>query len=162
MTPITARAFSKALASNTSLVSLDLSRNFIGDETGAQLANMLEKNQTLTRLQLEDTGIGHETAVSLGNSLRSNRTLAFLSLQSNNLTADGRNNSGINALATMLEYNNTIVYLSLFRTKIGHEGGLMLARNIQVLSLYFSLYFSVAICIQLNFYIYIISSNIQV
>ena len=128
-----ARALGKALAFNTSLTALDLSRNPIGDVSGQRLAQALYSNRFIVKLELEETRVGVATAQEFGKSLRQNNVLSFLNLENNPLTEGGHNYDGVRDLAAMLPHNRALTSLNLWRTQLGPEGGKLLAskRGIQ-------------------------------
>ncbi|CAF1191592.1 unnamed protein product [Adineta steineri] len=53
------------------------------------LANALQENTTLISLSLRDNNIGDKGAKYLGEALRNNRTLAILDLEYNNISVQG-------------------------------------------------------------------------
>ena len=63
------RALAEALETNSTLTSLDLSRNGIGAEGAARLAAALKKNSTMTSLDISRNDIGPEGAESLATAL---------------------------------------------------------------------------------------------
>ncbi|XP_015771028.1 PREDICTED: protein NLRC5-like isoform X2 [Acropora digitifera] len=72
-----------ALRVNTSLTSLDLSENFIGDKGANSLSEALRVNISLTYLDLGGNSIGNEGAHSLSEALRVNTSLTSLRLDGN-------------------------------------------------------------------------------
>ena len=79
------RALAAALEKNSTLTSIDLSYNNIGDEGVASMAAALEKNSTLTSIDLRANDIGVEGAASLAAALEKNSTLTSLDLQLNEI-----------------------------------------------------------------------------
>ena len=69
-----------ALKVNTSLTSLNLDGNSIGDEGANSLSEALRVNTSLTSLDLRDNSIGDEGAHSLSEALRVNTSLTSLDL----------------------------------------------------------------------------------
>ena len=74
-----------ALRVNTSLTSLDLSRNAIGDEGASSLSEALKVNTSLTSLCLFYDYISDEGASSLSEVLRVNISLTSLDLSCNSI-----------------------------------------------------------------------------
>eukprot|EP00667_Euglena_gracilis_P029289 EG_transcript_38535 len=78
-----------ALKDNTSLQSIDLSGNDIGDDGTAFLADALKGNTTLKEINLDQNVIGPEGAVHLNALLKGNTTLHSISLADNVLGSTG-------------------------------------------------------------------------
>ena len=74
----------------TTLKSLDLGDNQIGDEGGVAIAKALSVNTTLTDLNLMWNQIGDEGGIAIGEALKVNTTLTTLSLQTNALGREGK------------------------------------------------------------------------
>ncbi|CAM9950043.1 unnamed protein product [Ascophyllum nodosum] len=128
---ITARALAKAMWTNTSLTSLDLSCSGIDDQAGAYIARLLKRNTALGTLSLGSNQLGTSACRAFGDSLCSNTTLRSLSLESNRLTQHGADSSGVQALADMLGKNNTLISINLWRCALGAEAGTALTRGIE-------------------------------
>lgn len=128
---ITARALAKAMWTNTSLTSLDLSCNGIDDAAGAYIAHLLKRNTALVNVALGSNQLGVFACRAFGESLCSNSTLKCLSLESNPLTGDGANISGIRALADMFTKNSTLTSVNLWRCALGTEAGAALSRGME-------------------------------
>ncbi|CAM9559662.1 unnamed protein product, partial [Scytosiphon promiscuus] len=128
---ITARALAKAMWTNASLTSLDLSCNGIDDAAGAYVARLLKRNSALVNVALGSNRLGALACRAFGESLCSNSTLRCLNLESNPLTGDGANFSGIRALADMFCKNSTLTSVHLWRCALGSEAGAALSRGIE-------------------------------
>ncbi|CAM9355293.1 unnamed protein product, partial [Hapterophycus canaliculatus] len=128
---ITARALAKAMWTNTSLTSLDLSCSGIDDAAGAYVARLLKRNNALVNVALGSNGLGVFACRAFGESLCSNSTLKCLNLESNPLTGDGENISGIRAVADMFGKNTTLTSVNLWRCALGPEAGATISRGIQ-------------------------------
>jgi hypothetical protein len=140
---VTCRAMSKTIALNTSLVTLDLSRNDLTDSTGDSLAKILHTNTSIIKLDLGGNRLGPKTAAAFGEGLAANETLCSLNLEGNPLTGEfaqehgevsvrgHANYSGVQKLAESLATNNSLTYLNLWRTGLGHSGGGALAKSMQ-------------------------------
>ena len=116
-----------ALRANTSLTSLDLSRNSIDDEGANSLCQALKVNTSLTSLSLGLNSIGDEGAHSLSEALRVNTSLTSLVLVKN-VIRDG----GANFLSEALKVNTSLTSLDLFGNFIGDEGAASLSEALRV------------------------------
>lgn len=128
---ITARALAKAMWTNTSLTSLDLSCNGIDDPAGAYIARLLKRNTALVNVALGSNQLGAFACRAFGESLSTNATLKSLSLESNPLTRDGEDTSGIRALADTFGRNSTLTSVNLWRCALGAEAGTALSRGME-------------------------------
>ena len=138
---VLARAVSKVIKINQSLVSLDLSRNQLTDNSGVFLAKMVEGNSCLVKLELEANHLGPLTARAMGEALITNETLTFMNMEGNPLTGDfaqqhgnvkGHTDySGVQNLGESLAQNQSLTYLNLRRTGLGHQGGSAIAKALQ-------------------------------
>jgi Ran GTPase-activating protein (RanGAP) involved in mRNA processing and transport len=70
----------QALQINSTLTTLDLYDNEIGDEGAKHLAQTLQINRTLTTLHLYSNQIGAEGAEHLAEALQVNTTLTMLTI----------------------------------------------------------------------------------
>ena len=127
---ITCRALAKAMWNNTSLTSLDLSRNQLSDFACSTIARMLRRNESLKKLELDENFLGPRACNAFADALPANKTLTLLSLESNPLTKNGADNSGISALARSLGSNATLTSLSLWRGGILPDAGHELAQGL--------------------------------
>ena len=123
-----------ALRVNTSLSSLGLSGNSIGCEGANSLAQALRVNTSLFSLDLFLNSIGYEGANSLAHALRVNTSLSSLDLHKNTI-----GNEGANSLAQALRVNTSLSSLDLSRNSIGYEGANSLAQALRVNTSLFSL-----------------------
>lgn len=128
---ITARALAKAMWTNSSLTSLDLSRNNIDDFGGAYIAKLLKRNSSLVKLELDCNGLGSMSCRALAESLAVNTTLKHLSLEANQLTAGGKDGGGFSMLTQVLKQNTSITGLNFWRCDLGLEAGNELAAGIE-------------------------------
>jgi Ran GTPase-activating protein (RanGAP) involved in mRNA processing and transport len=112
------RQLVNALASNTTLTSLDVGNNQIGDEGAKALA----ANATLTSLDVWSNQIGDEGA----KALATNATLASLKVRYNQIGDEGAKALAANATLTSLNIGNNL---------IGAEGAKALAANATLTSL---------------------------
>ena len=120
-------AFSQALAANTSLTTLDLSQNSIGDEGATSLSQALALNTTLTTLTLSQNSIGTEGATSLSQALAVNTSLTTLHLSWNSIGA-----VGANLLSQSLAVNTSLTTLTLSHNSIGAEGATSFSQALAV------------------------------
>ena len=79
----------QALATSTTLTTLDLYKNQVGAEGAGRLAESLASNFTLTSLDLYGNQMGDEGAGRLAEALPSNSTLTTLDLSWNQLGDEG-------------------------------------------------------------------------
>ncbi len=79
------RLLIEALNVNSTLRSLDLSSNVVGEQAGVLLAAVLRQNTTLQSLRLSSCGITEAGVVALVEALSSNQTLLSLDLGGNSL-----------------------------------------------------------------------------
>ena len=102
-------ALAAALAGNTTLVTLQLDVNSVGDEGAQALAELLAAPRCgLRTLHLNGNRIGAAGAAALAGALRRNTTLQHLSLGGNNIGV-----AGATVLADALQGNRTLVSLSM-------------------------------------------------
>ena len=118
---------SLALKVNTSLTSLFLSFNSIGDEGANSLSEALRVNTSLTSLKLSNNSIGDEGAKSLSEALRLNTSLSSLDLCHNSI-----GDEGANSLSEALRVNTSLTFLELSANSIGDEGATSLSEALRV------------------------------
>ena len=82
-------AVAQALARNTTLTTLDLGYNRLGEDGGNAVAHALERNTTLTNLNLEDNDLGDVFAMAVARALEKNTTLTALNLSRNSVGEHG-------------------------------------------------------------------------
>lgn len=130
-----AECLSNALINNTSLLSLDLSWNGIGDRGAECIARALLKNKTLLKLNLRGNQIGDKGAECLSNALSNNNSLISLDLSSNGNVLHGFGTKGFEHLARTLLKNTTLQTFDLrsyrFRDRAQSQGALFLCQAIQ-------------------------------
>ena len=122
-----ASSLSEALRVNTSLTSLDLSENSIGDEGASSLSEALRVNTSLTSLDLSENSIGDEGASSLSEALRVNTSLTSLDLSDNSI-----GDEGASSLSEALRVNTSLTSLDLRDNFIGDEGASSLSEALRV------------------------------
>ncbi len=124
------REISKALNSNRSLMSLDISDNFIEEEDALAFVRVEKKRNKMTSLGLGKCGIGPRGASEISLALSSHLpSLTKLNLSGNHLIGD----EGAASLATALLANKTLQCLQLCNASISYLGaeaiGSALQRN---------------------------------
>ena len=103
------------LKSSTTLETINLSDNTIGDEDAKALADALKTNKTLHTLDLSGNEIGDTGAKALADALKINTTLHALDLGYNSITEEG-----VKAIAQMLIADNTtLLYIDLSKSLFG-------------------------------------------
>lgn len=112
-------AIANALEVNSALLYLTLSFNNIGKRGTAALSNALKRNRTLTALNLNNNGIDPKL---LAEAFRSNNVLVKVMLHCNNIY-----NEGAEVIADALKSNSVLTWLSLNINKIGDTGAAALA-----------------------------------
>ncbi|KAF9375877.1 hypothetical protein BGX21_003661 [Mortierella sp. AD011] len=116
------RVLINSLKTNTTLTTLNLGDNSIGNEGALALPEALKTNTTLIPLRLQDNSIGKEGALALSEALKTNTSLITLELGGNSI---GR--GGALALSEALKTNTTLVTLRLPWNSIGKEGALAMS-----------------------------------
>ncbi|KAF9541189.1 hypothetical protein EC957_003322 [Mortierella hygrophila] len=106
----------------STLTTLDLRDNSIGDNGAQVLSEALKTNLTLATLDLEETSIESNGAQALSEALKVNSTLTTLDLRRNSIR-----DTGAQALSEALKVNSTLTTLDLGRTMIGSAGAKALA-----------------------------------
>ncbi|NGX38634.1 MAG: hypothetical protein K1000chlam2_01810, partial [Chlamydiae bacterium] len=119
-----AKALAASLLINQSLLKLDLSDNDIADERAKALAPFLEKNQTLLKLDLSSNDIADERAKALAASLEKNQTLLELDLRHNQI-----GDKSTEAFAKALEKNQSLQKLDLRFNFTGNKGTQAIAKS---------------------------------
>ncbi|KAG0337115.1 hypothetical protein BG000_005814 [Podila horticola] len=79
----------RVLKTNSTLTTLNLGMNSIGDNGGLALAETLKINSTLTTLDLESNSIEDNGAQVLSDALKTNSTLTALKLPNNSIGDNG-------------------------------------------------------------------------
>ena len=145
---ITGRLFAKALWDvKIRLVDVNLAGMDLLDITGSYLCRALHNNKTIQKLYLNENQLGSQTCVALRESIQHNTTLKCLVLDSNPLLGSNdeigkveccctccdhnEDLTAVNALVNMVETNNHLVSLSLWRCNLGPRAGKAFASAIQ-------------------------------
>jgi Ran GTPase-activating protein (RanGAP) involved in mRNA processing and transport len=142
------------LAQNSSLTTLNLAGNYIGDDGAKALSAALAQNSSLTTLNLTDNEIGADGAQALGAALAQNSSLTTLNLSYNkigddalvaavaqssslttlNLSCNEIGDNGAQALGAALAQNSSLTTLNLDYNEIGDEGAKALADSFEPIS----------------------------
>ena len=122
-----AHSLSEALRLNTSLTSLDLPLNFICNKEASSLSEALIVNTSLTSLGLSQNYIFAEGAFFLSEALKVNNSLTSLDLSDNSIADDGAN-----SLSEALKVNASITVLNLSDNRIKNEGANSLSEALKV------------------------------
>eukprot|EP01122_Echinamoeba_exundans_P000687 TRINITY_DN10609_c0_g1_i1.p1 TRINITY_DN10609_c0_g1~~TRINITY_DN10609_c0_g1_i1.p1 ORF type:complete len:614 (+),score=101.42 TRINITY_DN10609_c0_g1_i1:101-1942(+) len=122
--PAAIAAFSTALASNTSLVHLDLSSTTA--ELAPQITAGLAANRSLQTFILRHCSISDTEATYLARALKQNRTLTHLDVEYNEIGV-----AGMVELSSALSQNDTIARLNVAHNEIGDVGAIALAEVLQ-------------------------------
>ncbi|KAG0046352.1 hypothetical protein BGZ83_008494, partial [Gryganskiella cystojenkinii] len=87
--PSGTQALAEALKTNSTLTTLCLQSNSIGDKGAQALTESLLTNSTLTTLDLRHNSIGPSGAQALAEALKTNLTLTLLNLSNNTMGPNG-------------------------------------------------------------------------
>ena len=122
-----AASLSQALATNSSLNSLNLHWNIIGASGATSLSQALAVNSSLTSLDLSFNSIGASGATSLSQTLAVNSSLTSLDLSENSIGA-----SGATSLSLALSVNSSLTSLDLSHNIVGAPGATSLSQALAV------------------------------
>ncbi|KAG0273169.1 hypothetical protein BGZ95_011003 [Linnemannia exigua] len=114
------------LKANSTLTTLNLTRNSIGDVGAVILSEALRTNSTLTTLDLYCNSIGGDGAVALSEALKTNSTLTTLNFYGNWIGANGAK-----ALSETLKINSALITLNLSFNSIGNNGAKALSEALK-------------------------------
>ncbi|XP_061564445.1 NLR family CARD domain-containing protein 3 [Cololabis saira] len=122
-----AKALSRALLVNRTLMSLNLRNNNIGSKGAKFLAEALKNNQALISINLQNNTIEEDGAQALAEVLQCNRKLMSLNLRKNAVKA-----GGAKRIAEALKTNQTLNKLILCSNQLGDKGTVALAEALTV------------------------------
>jgi hypothetical protein len=122
-----APALADALKVNTSVTTIDLWSNQIGNKNTATLADALKINKSVTAINLYYNGIGVEGASALADALKVNTSLTRINLGYNEI-----GDVGASALADALKVNTSLTTIDVIGNRIGDEGAAALVDALQV------------------------------
>ena len=118
-----ASSLSQALTENSSLITLNLNGNSIGDAGASSLSQALTANCALSTINLSRNLLGGAGASSLSLALISNSSLSTLDLSLNLI--DG---AGASSLFQALTANSSLTSLDLMYNSVGNDGALSLSQ----------------------------------
>ena len=118
-----ASSLSQALTENSSLITLNLNGNSIGDAGASSLSQALTANCSLSTINLSRNLLGGAGASSLSLALTSNSSLSTLDLSLNLI--DG---AGASSLFQALTANSSLTSLDLMYNSVGNDGALSLSQ----------------------------------
>ncbi|CAF4839605.1 unnamed protein product, partial [Rotaria sp. Silwood1] len=121
-----AQYLAEGLPKNITLLTLDLENNQIGDNGAQYLGEGLLRNATLTELYLDNNEIGYKGAQSLGEGLQKTTTLTTLDLRKNEIS-----DKGAQHLGEAFKKNTTLTTLNLSHNNIGDKGAQSLGEGLQ-------------------------------
>lgn len=84
-----AKSLGRALGSNTSVESMSLRLNRIGDSDGASFFELLQPNASIGKLDMSNNQLGPESAKSIAEFLKGQTTIVTLTLAGNSLKEEG-------------------------------------------------------------------------
>ncbi|CAG2217935.1 unnamed protein product [Mytilus edulis] len=114
------KCIARSLASNTTVLNLDISDNWLGDTGGLIVCNMLKENIYITDLTLRDNRLGFGCAEQIGEVMKTNSTLTHLTLSGNQFDDKSAIFFADAITASKLEY------LNLSHNRFGEIAGLLL------------------------------------
>ena len=114
-------AVGECLKYNSTLTSLDLTGNEIGDDGAAVLGECLQSNTSLKKLSLDYNGIGADGAAALGECLKYNTSLKKLYLNYSRIDDDSAA-----VLGECLKHNTSLTRFDLNNNEIGGDGAVAL------------------------------------
>ncbi|KAM9425221.1 NLR family CARD domain-containing protein 3 isoform 2-T2 [Pholidichthys leucotaenia] len=122
-----AKALSRALLVNRTLISLNLRNNNIGSKGAKFLAEALKMNQVLTSVNFQNNAIDEKGAQAISEVLQCNRKLVSLNIRKNSIGA-----GGARRIADALKTNQTLIKLILCSNQLGDKGTVALAEALKV------------------------------
>uniref|UniRef100_A0A8C3P2N8 Uncharacterized protein n=1 Tax=Chrysemys picta bellii TaxID=8478 RepID=A0A8C3P2N8_CHRPI len=123
--PQGAKALSLALMTNTSIVKLNLSDNWLNGDGAAAVAEMLKENCYISDVDLSDNRLGVKGAEALSAMLLENTTVVTLKLSGNEF-----NDHAAKYLADALPANNKMKSLDLSHNMLADTSGELLGMAI--------------------------------
>eukprot|EP01124_Arcella_intermedia_P031061 TRINITY_DN6920_c0_g1_i5.p1 TRINITY_DN6920_c0_g1~~TRINITY_DN6920_c0_g1_i5.p1 ORF type:complete len:254 (-),score=46.16 TRINITY_DN6920_c0_g1_i5:150-911(-) len=121
-----AKCILDALASNSTLTSLNMEANNIEDAGTISIGEVLKLNNTLKHLNLAKNGIGDAGAHSIFEALKSNSGLISLNMNSN-----GMGDKSANSICGSLQYNSTLTSLDIGDNQIGDAGAFLISEALK-------------------------------
>ncbi|KAL0055523.1 hypothetical protein WJX82_001476 [Trebouxia sp. C0006] len=150
LTPQTAGMLGAMLAANTSLVSICLGDDALGDAGVQELVDGIKENSTLQKLDLENKGISSKGAASIAAAIHGHQSLQQLVLAHNHLSDEGVRllqpalallrrldlrecnigSQGAQCIATALRETDSLEVLRLDDNPLAEQGGSTLAAGV--------------------------------
>lgn len=87
-------------------------------------------NNTLRKLELEGNLLGMKSAIAFGKALRINEGLKFLDLDSNQLTIDGQDPTGMYEFIEFLDHNTSMLSLNISNNMLDQKCGELLREKL--------------------------------
>ncbi len=112
-----AKKIAQALKNNTTLETLYLDNNKLGDAGFGHILAALKDNNTFHGLCCDNNSISDEGAYALEEFLKNNKCIKFLTLNNNSLT-----NEGLNSISEGLKNNNSLKNIALYNNNISDLG----------------------------------------
>eukprot|EP00808_Paulinella_micropora_P009145 g74483.t1 len=112
---------------NTTVQTLNIGDNNLGDKGAALVAEAIKVNKTLQAVGLSSNNIGDDGAKAIGKALEVNSTLISINLEDN-----GIGPAGAQHIAKALEVNTTLTSLGLSTNVIGDAGAQAIGEALRV------------------------------
>ena len=145
-----AMLLAQALEKNTTLTSVNLSKNDIGNDGTMAIASVLEKkNTTLTSINLSCNDIDAEAVMAIAFAIEKNTILTFINLDNDrhdevtraltqSLKTNGNlkvlnfsnasiNSESITAITCIIEKSHTLNSIDLSKNDLGSDGAMAIA-----------------------------------
>ena len=110
-----AMLLAQALEKNTTLTSVNLSKNDIGNDGTMAIASVLEKNTTLTSINLSCNDIDAEAVMAIAFAIEKNTILTFINLDND------RHDEVTRAPTQSLKTNGNLKVLNFSNASIDSE-----------------------------------------
>ncbi|EGR27530.1 hypothetical protein IMG5_194790 [Ichthyophthirius multifiliis] len=100
-----------------------MSRKKLTDFEGVEITKSLKKNIVLERLELEGNELGPKTCIGLAELLKNNQSLRVLDLEGNNLTNQGKDVAGFEALCESIKENENLLCINFTNCCLNEKCG---------------------------------------
>jgi Ran GTPase-activating protein (RanGAP) involved in mRNA processing and transport len=111
------RVIFNGLKSNSSVKTIYLGNNQIGDEAIELLAELMAVNQSIVNIDLGNNNISHKGIATLAESIKNSNSLANINLEGNKI-----DDQSVLLLSESLLQNKSIITLNLGNNNIGLDG----------------------------------------
>jgi Ran GTPase-activating protein (RanGAP) involved in mRNA processing and transport len=127
-----AKAIAEALANNTTLIELNIGINNILDEGAEAIAEALKSNNKLLALYISENNLTYKSAYEFAIILKKIKTLKIFDISKNKIDGDGAK-AIANAFtpSPILEYNTTLEELSIGTANIGDTGVIAIVKALK-------------------------------